>query len=151
MSNCHKLIGIQSNYLQWCSYYIVGINTFLALFWAYIGQPDNHIGWATLMPFASIYSTNPRTNPWNFRKKILRIDGAGKWHFVVFFVFGSWVSQTKNVLSLKITMTFIGGSFYFCTIDGFTSPDLEHSLKTTYHNLKSSLGSDRTSSIMFVT
>ena len=23
-------------------------NAFLALFWAYIGQPDNHIGWTTL-------------------------------------------------------------------------------------------------------
>ena len=28
---------------------------FLALFWAYIRQPDNHIGWATLLPFALIY------------------------------------------------------------------------------------------------
>ena len=27
---------------------------FLALFWAYIGQPDNHIGWVTLMPLKSI-------------------------------------------------------------------------------------------------
>ena len=25
---------------------------FLALFGAYIGQPDSHIGWVTLMPFA---------------------------------------------------------------------------------------------------
>ena len=38
----------------------------LALFWAYVGQPDGHIGWVTLMPFASINPTNPRTNPWNF-------------------------------------------------------------------------------------
>ena len=30
------------------------------------------------MPFASINSTNPRTNPWNFHEKILRIGGAGK-------------------------------------------------------------------------
>ena len=37
-------------------------NTFLALFWAYIGQPDSHIGSATLMLFASIYPTNPRSN-----------------------------------------------------------------------------------------
>ena len=42
---------------------LVGINAFLALFWAYVGQPDDHIGWATLMPFVSIYSTNPRNNP----------------------------------------------------------------------------------------
>ena len=33
------------------------------------------------MPFASINSTNPRTNPWNFHEKILRIGGAGKWDF----------------------------------------------------------------------
>ena len=37
-------------------------NAFLALFWAYIGHPDGHIGWATLMLFTSIYPTNPRTN-----------------------------------------------------------------------------------------
>ena len=30
-------------------------------------QSLNHIGWATLMPFASINPTNPRTNPWNFK------------------------------------------------------------------------------------
>ena len=57
---------------------LVGINAFLALFWAYVGQPDNHIGWATLMPFLKIYSTSPRTNPWNFRKKILRIGRVEK-------------------------------------------------------------------------
>ena len=33
------------------------------------------------MSFASINSTNPRTNPWNFHEKILRIGGAGKWGF----------------------------------------------------------------------
>ena len=38
----------------------------LALFWAYVRQPDDHIGWVTLMPFASINPTIPRTNPWNF-------------------------------------------------------------------------------------
>ena len=27
---------------------------FLGCFWAYVGQPHNHIGWATLKPFASI-------------------------------------------------------------------------------------------------
>ena len=34
--------------------------------------------WATLMPFASINPTNPRTSPWNFWKKILRIGGIEK-------------------------------------------------------------------------
>ena len=42
---------------------------------------NSHIGWATSMPLASINSTNPRTNPWNFHEKILRIGGAGKWEF----------------------------------------------------------------------
>ena len=30
------------------------------------------------MPFASINSTNPRTNPLNVHKRILRVGGAGK-------------------------------------------------------------------------
>ena len=38
----------------------------LALFWAYVGQPEGHIGWVTLTPFSSINSTNPRTNLGNF-------------------------------------------------------------------------------------
>ena len=54
---------------------------FLGCFWAYVGQPHNHIGWAIPMPFASINSTNPRTNPWKLNEKILRIGGAGKWVF----------------------------------------------------------------------
>ena len=35
---------------------------FLALIWSYVRQPDGHINWVTLMPFASINSTNPRNN-----------------------------------------------------------------------------------------
>ena len=34
-------------------------NAFLACLRAYVGQPDDHIGWATSMPFASIYPTIP--------------------------------------------------------------------------------------------
>ena len=48
---------------------------FFACFRPYIHQADKHIGWATLMPFPSIYPTDPRTNLWNFREKILRMDG----------------------------------------------------------------------------
>ena len=51
------------------------------LFWAYVGQPHGHIGWAIPMPFASMNSTNPRTAPWNFHKKILRIGDFEKWPF----------------------------------------------------------------------
>ena len=47
-------------------------NAFFACFRPYTGQSDNHIGWTTSMPFASIYFTHPRTNPWNFYETILR-------------------------------------------------------------------------------
>ena len=51
---------------------------FLGPFRAYVGQPQGHIGWAIWMGFASFNPTNPRTNPWNFREKILRIGDFGK-------------------------------------------------------------------------
>ena len=41
-------------------------------------MPHDHIGWPTSMPFTSINPTNPRTNPWNFWKKILRIGEIEK-------------------------------------------------------------------------
>ena len=41
----------------------------LALFWAYVRQPDDHISWATSMPFASFHRMNLRPNPW---KKIFK-------------------------------------------------------------------------------
>ena len=59
---------------------------FLNCFWAYVGQPHYHIGWATPMPSASIYPTNPITNPWNFHEKILRIGGAQKMRFLPFYL-----------------------------------------------------------------
>ena len=40
------------------------------------------------MRFTSIYPIHPRTNPWNFRKNILRIGGAEKWHFLAFWLLG---------------------------------------------------------------
>ena len=43
---------------------------FLSLFWT-----------ASSMPFASINPTSPRTDPWNFHKKILRIGDFEKWPF----------------------------------------------------------------------
>ena len=56
--------------------------------------------------FTSINPTNPRTNPWNFRQKILRIGGAGKWRFV-FFVFGCWVFQKKKTKGFHLGKDFI--------------------------------------------
>ena len=51
---------------------------FFGCFCPYVRQPHDHIGWATSMPFASINPTNPRTNLWNFREKILRIGDFEK-------------------------------------------------------------------------
>ena len=51
---------------------------FLGPFRAYVGQPQGHIGWAISMGFASFNPINPRTNPWNFREKFLRIGDFGK-------------------------------------------------------------------------
>ena len=58
-----------------------GFLVFFGCFWAYVGQPHNHTGWATSMPFASINPTNLRTNPWNFWKEILRIGDFEKTQF----------------------------------------------------------------------
>ena len=71
----------------------------LAIFLAYVGQPDGHISWVTLMPFASINPTNPRTNLWNFGDNCSAFGGSWKtqffWvgHFDFFF-------QKKNFFLL---------------------------------------------------
>ena len=57
---------------------------FFGCFCTYIRQPNNHIGWATSMPFASINSTNPRKNPWNFHKK--KIENWWFWKKLFFWV-----------------------------------------------------------------
>ena len=81
-------------------------NAFFACFRPYVGQSDTHISWVTLMPFPSIYPTDPRTNPAQFCEKILRIDGFEKCSFfesaILEFCFclipwkafkGSWVAR----------------------------------------------------------
>ena len=61
-----------------------------------VRQPDDHIGWATLMFFKLIYPTHPRINPWSFREKILRIGGVENlrffWagQFLFFFASSLW-------------------------------------------------------------
>ena len=98
---------------------------FLGCFWAYVGQPHDHIGWDKSMPFASINPTNPRTNPWNFHEKILRIGGAKKWGLYPFFWVGhfEFFFSRKNYffcfISMKRPKAFIWGIIYFCNIDGF--------------------------------
>ena len=65
------------------------------------------------MPFASINSTNPRTNPWKFHEKILRIGGAGKWGFFEaailnflsrpFWIFFCFISVKKPARLYKVS------------------------------------------------
>ena len=51
------------------------------LFWGLCQTASQPYRLSHVMPFASINSTNPRTNLWNFHKKILRIGGVVKWPF----------------------------------------------------------------------
>ena len=76
-------------------------NAFFVCFWAYVGQPHDHIHWATSMPFASINPTNPRTNPWNFGGNCSAFGGGWKTQFF-------WVGHFEK----KICNFF----FFFCLI-----------------------------------
>ena len=80
-TSCNYFAQILSHPYQF-AHSILIMKNFFGNFWAYVGQPHDHIGWAPSMPFASINPTNPRTNPWNFHEKILRIDEALKMTFV---------------------------------------------------------------------
>ena len=51
------------------------------------------VGWDTSMPFASINSTNPRTNTWNIQKKNLKIGDFEKRTF-----FQSAILKTRQSL-----------------------------------------------------
>ena len=97
----HKIIAFQRlwfwHFIPSCTTVKQAKNAFLVFFgcfWAFVGQAHNLIGWARPIPFASINSTNPRTNPWNFHEKILRIGRAGKWGFyesaILNFLFASF-------------------------------------------------------------
>ena len=54
---------------------------FFALKWPFVGQPDNHIGWATSLAYTWVSSTYPRTISWNFGEKMFRIGGFEKLTF----------------------------------------------------------------------
>ena len=56
-------------------------NAFLPLKWPFIGQPDNHIGWATSLALRWISSIYPRTLFWNFGEKMFRNGGFEKLTF----------------------------------------------------------------------
>ena len=62
-------IGPWVNRIDWwqvhccdLTYVIVRLSD-IHCFWAYVGQPHDHISWDISMPFASINSTNPRPKP----------------------------------------------------------------------------------------
>ena len=61
---------------------------FFACFRPYVWQPDDHICWATLMPFAGLIMLN--------FAKILRIDGFQKRSFFWVGHFGFFFSKKKN-------------------------------------------------------
>ena len=93
------------------------------LFWAYVGQPHDHISWAKPMPFASNNSTNPRTDPWEFHQKILRIGGAGKWGFFEAAILNFLSRPFWNFFLLHLcekSSPLIWGIIFFCTMDGFS-------------------------------
>ena len=98
-------------------------NSFFVCFWAYVGQPHDHISWAVPMPFASINSANPRTNPWEFHEKILRIGGAEKWAFFEAAILNFlgrpfWIFFLPHLC--EKSSSFIWGKKKFCTMDGFS-------------------------------
>ena len=79
---------------------------FFACFWAYVGHPHDHISWATPMPLASINSTNPRTNPWNFHEKILKIWRCWKMSFFLrrpFWFSFCFISVKNPALLYKVS------------------------------------------------
>ena len=86
-------------------------NAFLAVNWAYIRQPDDHIGWTKWMPFALTDPTHPRTNLWNFGKNCSAFGGGWSRPFWIFFCFIS----LKNAARL-----YVWGIIFFCTMDGFS-------------------------------
>ena len=57
------------------------------------------------MPFASFNPTNPRTNPWNFHKKILRIGGVGKSAFFKSAILNFFFQKKKNFFCLILLKT----------------------------------------------
>ena len=78
--------------------------------WTCVGQPDNHIGWATLMPFSSVYCANSRTNPWNFCEKKMIIG-------------------TQQIMTEALFLTLGQSRRYdiwrFCLRNSFISPNSE--------------------------
>ena len=79
---------------------------FLGCFWAYVRQPYSHKSWDKPMPFASINSTNPRTNPvfWGGHFEFLSRP------FWIFFL----------LHFIEKCSPFLWGIIFFCTMDSFS-------------------------------
>jgi hypothetical protein len=56
---------------------------FYPFFWAYVGQPDDHVGWATSMPFASNLCYSPKNQSLKFLRK--NIKNWRSWFWVIRF------------------------------------------------------------------
>ena len=71
------------------------------------------------MPFASINPTNPRTNPWNFHKKILRIGDSEKLSFFesailnFFFIKRKLFCFIPMKISYKLCVRMDGAQFFW--------------------------------------
>ena len=57
-------------------------DAFLPLKWHFVGQRDNHIGWAISLAYTWVSSTYPRAISWNFGEKMFRNDGFEKLTFL---------------------------------------------------------------------
>ena len=119
-------------------------NALLACFWAYVTQPHAHIGWAIPMPFASMNSTNPRTAPWNFHKKILRIGDFEKWPFfesaILNFIFSKkkfFFASSLWKLVTNYVLEWMGLNFYdYDGIQPKLSPPKHFSRQCTWRCLE---------------
>ena len=112
--------------IDWCEGHWCGL-TYMVM------TASQLISWVPPMPFPSIYSTNPRTEPWNFHENILRIGKAGKWDFFwdghFFSIFFSFC-----FISMKTSSPFMGG--FICTFSLLSS--LSFTFQTSKFNYISS-------------
>jgi hypothetical protein len=86
---------------------------FLACFWAYVRQPDNHIGLVTSIPFASIYPTHPRNQSLEFLRK--NIENLQNWKTPFFWVghFDFFFSKMAPWKSVQIYRGMNGSNFWW--------------------------------------
>ena len=120
---------------------------FLALFGAYVGQPDGHIGWVTLMPFASINPTNPRTNLWNFGENCSAFGGGWKTQFFWVGHFEFWsLNQALPVLSFvhsySTVWAMVHNIILYSDMISYKNWEILDSKRVSFSKEKSNLSSD---------